>query len=267
MGHALSSLGRHTEAADAYSEAFKLGPHDPYVRHLVAASGILPGASRAPGRICAHCIRRLRRSLRVAPGVPRLSHSWPDPDCAATAPDDRRRRTARSGARSRLRHRTGRGCALRPAGRSTCRCRSLPSHAAKSRPQSSYTPNCTRPTCMNLLAETATSWPLIIAADVLIYFGALTECWPRFTPRSNRVAGSSSRSRSCCHISTARCRATAIGRWAGRAATRTRALMSPPLPRPPVLPSARIERQTVRFEADAPVAGIFVVLERAQRMT
>ena len=48
LGHALSSLGRHEEAAEAYAEALKLAPEDPYVRHLVTASGILPSASRAP---------------------------------------------------------------------------------------------------------------------------------------------------------------------------------------------------------------------------
>ncbi len=47
-GHAQSSLGLHTEAADSYAEALKLGPDDPYVRHLVQASGLLPGAKRAP---------------------------------------------------------------------------------------------------------------------------------------------------------------------------------------------------------------------------
>lgn len=47
-GHALSNLGRHDEAAEAYAEALKLGPEDPYVRHLVAASGALPGSDRAP---------------------------------------------------------------------------------------------------------------------------------------------------------------------------------------------------------------------------
>jgi predicted TPR repeat methyltransferase len=47
-GHALSKLGRDEEAAEAYKEALKLGPDDPYVRHLVASSGWLPEASTAP---------------------------------------------------------------------------------------------------------------------------------------------------------------------------------------------------------------------------
>jgi predicted TPR repeat methyltransferase len=48
LGHALSSLGNHAAAGDAYAEALKLGPQDSYVRHLVAASGVVPGATRAP---------------------------------------------------------------------------------------------------------------------------------------------------------------------------------------------------------------------------
>jgi predicted TPR repeat methyltransferase len=47
-GHALSTLGRHEEAAAAYAEALNLGPEDQYVRHLVAAAGTVPGADRAP---------------------------------------------------------------------------------------------------------------------------------------------------------------------------------------------------------------------------
>ncbi len=45
-GHALSSLGRHNEAAIAYGEALKLAPGDAYVRHLAATSHRI--AARAP---------------------------------------------------------------------------------------------------------------------------------------------------------------------------------------------------------------------------
>jgi predicted TPR repeat methyltransferase len=48
LGHALSSLGRHDEASDAYAEALKLAPEDPYVRHLVAAAGLVADLGRAP---------------------------------------------------------------------------------------------------------------------------------------------------------------------------------------------------------------------------
>jgi predicted TPR repeat methyltransferase len=47
-GHALSSLGRHDEAALAYQDALKLGPEDPYVRHLAASSCGGPDWKRAP---------------------------------------------------------------------------------------------------------------------------------------------------------------------------------------------------------------------------
>ena len=47
LGHARSSLGRHAEAGDAYAEARKLAPDDPYVRHLAAAGGLAPDAGRA----------------------------------------------------------------------------------------------------------------------------------------------------------------------------------------------------------------------------
>lgn len=47
-GHALSSLGRHSDAAEAYADALKLAPDDPYVRHLAAAGGVVAGGDRAP---------------------------------------------------------------------------------------------------------------------------------------------------------------------------------------------------------------------------
>jgi predicted TPR repeat methyltransferase len=46
-GHALASLGSHGEADRAYQEALKLAPEDPYVRHLVMAAGIIPSGNRA----------------------------------------------------------------------------------------------------------------------------------------------------------------------------------------------------------------------------
>jgi predicted TPR repeat methyltransferase len=47
-GHALSSLGQHDAAGIAYQDALKLGPEDPYVRHLVVSSGAMPNSKRAP---------------------------------------------------------------------------------------------------------------------------------------------------------------------------------------------------------------------------
>jgi predicted TPR repeat methyltransferase len=47
-GHALSSLGRHDEAATAYNEALKLAPGDANVRHLAASSGIRSSAQGPP---------------------------------------------------------------------------------------------------------------------------------------------------------------------------------------------------------------------------
>jgi predicted TPR repeat methyltransferase len=94
LGHALSCLGRHEDAAEAYQEAFKLGPHDPYVRHLVAAGGVLPGGERAPesyvravfdgyaGRFEAHL---LALGYRV-PGLLRAALLRHVPDLAAGRP-------------------------------------------------------------------------------------------------------------------------------------------------------------------------------------
>jgi predicted TPR repeat methyltransferase len=47
-GHALASLGRHSEATDAYADALKLGPDDPYVRRVAAAADLPPDSTRDP---------------------------------------------------------------------------------------------------------------------------------------------------------------------------------------------------------------------------
>lgn len=48
LGHALSRLGRHDDAAHAYAEAHKLAPEDAYVRHLTAAAGMRPADGTTP---------------------------------------------------------------------------------------------------------------------------------------------------------------------------------------------------------------------------
>ena len=130
MGHALSSLGRHAEAAEAYAEALKLGPDDPYVRHLVAASGILPSAARAPveylravfdGYADRFELHLISLGYRV-PGLIRAA--------LARHPPIAGRRASRAGARSRLRHRPRRRRALRSADRAAGRRRCVTAHAA-----------------------------------------------------------------------------------------------------------------------------------------
>ena len=48
-GHALSSLGRRDAAALAYNEGWKLAPGDAQMRHLATAGGIISTAPGAPG--------------------------------------------------------------------------------------------------------------------------------------------------------------------------------------------------------------------------
>ncbi len=48
MGHALCGLGRHEEAADAYADALRLAPNDPIVRRMMVAADIRPDATRVP---------------------------------------------------------------------------------------------------------------------------------------------------------------------------------------------------------------------------
>ncbi len=47
-GHAMSNLGRHEAASDAYADALKLGPEDATMRRIAATPKIHPDATRAP---------------------------------------------------------------------------------------------------------------------------------------------------------------------------------------------------------------------------
>lgn len=48
LGHALASLGRHDHATEAYGEAMKLAPEDPQIRQLVATASLHHDGERAP---------------------------------------------------------------------------------------------------------------------------------------------------------------------------------------------------------------------------
>lgn len=171
-GHALSSLGRHAEAADAYQEALKLGPDDPYVRHLVASSGSLPGAKRAPteyllavfdgyaDRFESHLMSlgyripgAIRRVLLDHPDIAAGRHVGPVLDLGC-----------------------GTGLAALAIGDLPIGPISgvdvSPRMLAQARAKNIYA-NLHNADIMEMLEQTDTAWALVVAADVLIYFGAL----------------------------------------------------------------------------------------------
>jgi predicted TPR repeat methyltransferase len=261
MGHALSSLGRHPAAADAYAEALKLGPDDPYVRHLVAASGILPSASRAPAEylraVFDGCADRFEAHLiSLGYRIPGLMHAAlarhptiADGECLGPALDLGCGTGLVAVALSDLPVAPLVGLDVSP--------RMLQVAAAKQLYAELHEAD-----LMSFLAEDTRRWRLLLAADVLIYFGALADVlaaahgrlepggWLVFSleellpdhdgmlpgdgdwmlQRQGRYAHSID------YVAT-------MARNAGFA-IRT------------------LERQNVRFEANAPVAGFFVVLER-----
>jgi predicted TPR repeat methyltransferase len=261
MGHALSSLGRHAQAADAYADALKLGPDDPYVRHLVAASGILPGASRAPAeylrtvfdgyaeRFDTHLMALgyrvpglMRSALAKHPAVAAGIHLGPalDLGCGtgflAVALSD---------------------LPIAPIVGVDISSRMLEQAAEKQIYSKLHEAD-----IVSFLTNDATQWRLILAGDVLVYFGELREvlaaAYARLAPggwfafsveellpdHDDTIPGNGDW---MLHRS---------GRYAHSigyvAAVSAKAGFSVRV----------LERQTLRFEADAPVGGIFVTLER-----
>jgi predicted TPR repeat methyltransferase/thioredoxin-like negative regulator of GroEL len=174
-GHALASLGDHDAAALAYQEALKLGPDDPYVRHLVMAAGAVPSASRAPveyvrtvfdgyaDRFETHLISlgyiapvRIRLALEAHPKIAAGQPLGPvlDLGCGtglvALAIGD---------------------LPLGPISGVDLSPRML-EHARAKR---LYADLQEIDIITALKADTARRWPLIVAADVLVYFGALED--------------------------------------------------------------------------------------------
>ncbi|HXT82169.1 MAG TPA: methyltransferase domain-containing protein [Acetobacteraceae bacterium] len=260
-GHALSAMGRHDEATGAYVEALKLGPEDDYVRHLVMASRATPSALRAPAdyvrtvfdgyadRFESHLVALgyripglIRSALREHPAIMGGRSLGPvlDLGCgtgfAALAISD---------------------LPLGPITGVDLSARMLAHAAAKQ-----IYAELIEGDLVSLLAAERRNWPLILAADVFCYFGALDTLLgaihPRMEPGGWLIF--SVEALLADHNGTV----PGNGAWAlhrqGRYAhahgyVREAAAAAG-------FREIRYEEQTVRNEANAPVPGLFVVLER-----
>ena len=249
LGHALSSLGRHDDAADAYAAALKLAPEDAYVRHLVAAAGRVADTGRAPPdyvrvvfdgyaeRFDAHLIgARLPRPRPVAPrgAVPTRRARGPvlDLGCGtglmAVALSDLPARSA--------------GWA------STCRRACW--HAAGQRGLYAELHEADVPA---FLAGERRQFPLVLAGDVLPYFGDLRAL---FAAVAARLAPGG---RFVCSVErldgAAGWQLGPLGRYRHSANHLTLAAAEAGLA------VARLDAETIRAEDGADVPGLFAVLQ------
>jgi predicted TPR repeat methyltransferase len=263
MGHALSSLGRHVEAAEAYAEALKLGPDDPYIRHLVASAGLMPCAPRAPIEYIravfdGYADRFETHLIALGYRVPGLIRSLVSrhPAIAVGEP---------LGPALDLGCGTGfvavalSDLAVKPLVGVDMSRRMLQSAEAKRLYAELHEAD-----LGSFLSEDARHWRLITAGDVLVYFGALAELlgavhsrlepggWFVFSVEEllpEQGAG-----------------VAATGDWAvqrqGRYAHSINYLFESAVHAGFAVRS--LERQTIRFEVEAPVSGILAVLERTQ---
>jgi predicted TPR repeat methyltransferase len=168
-GHALSSLGRHAEAAGAYAEALKLGPEDAYVRHLAAAAGgTVPDAVRAPPdylrAVFNGCAGRFdEHLLSLGYRVPGLIHNALKPHAAGQAVLDLGCGTgllAVALADLEFGPFVGVDIAAGMLEKATAKQLYAELHQAD---------------VLDFLRDDTRRWQIILAADVLCYFGALDE--------------------------------------------------------------------------------------------
>ncbi len=254
LGHALSSLERHTEAGEAYAEALKLGPDDPYVRHLVAAAGIVPASPRAP----VEYVRAVFDGYadRFEPHLISLGYRVPGLIHAAVA------RHPAIAAGQELGPALDLGCGtgfvavalsdlpVAPIVGIDVSPRMLQAAAAKHCYAELHETD-----LPNFLASDTRCWRLIMAADVLPYFGALDEVLAAVHRRLQPGGW---------FLFSLEELLSGDGKWALQRHGRYAHSISY------VTASARnaglavraLEQETVRFEGDAPVAGILAVLER-----
>ena len=259
LGHSLSSLARHVEAAEAYAEALKLAPEDPYVRHLVSSAGVLPQGVRAPSeyletvfdgyaaRFESHLIGLgyrvpglIRAALLAELGL--TPDSPPDSQPVGPVLD------------------LGCGTGLMGVVLSDLPLRPLvgvdlsDGMLAEARAKGLYD-SLLKQDLETLLAETDQAWPVTLAADVFCYFGALDAVLAQV---HDRLADGG-----LCLFTVEECQdddGWRLGRQ-GRY-SHARAYVAAAVARAG-LELATLRPEVLRWEADAPVSGLLVVAQRA----
>jgi predicted TPR repeat methyltransferase len=260
-GHALSSLGRHAEAGDAYAEALKLGPEDGYVRHLVAASGRLP----AGGRAHIDYVRTVFDGYAEYFDTHLISLGYRVPGLIRAAL--LRHPTIQSGEHLGPALDLGCGTGLTAVALSDLPIGSFvgvdvsPQMLAQAAAKQLYG-ELREADLVQILTEEITSWPLILAADVLCYFGDLRDIFGCVHQRLDAngwfvcsVEELLPDGHGAIH-GNADWALHRLGRYAHALDYVAR------VARATGFTVRTLERQTLRYEADAPVDGIFAVLER-----
>ena len=266
LGHALSNLGRHAEAAEAYAEALKLAPEDAYMRYLVAASGGLPEPPRAPrayleavfngcaGDFDAHLVSLHYR----IPGLLRAALLAERPSLAGA--------TERFGPVLDL------GCGTGLVGVALSDLNLAPlvggdlaaGMLAQARARGLYA-DLRQADIETVLAEATESWALLLAGDVLCYVGALEgilkNARARLRPGAPGAAGLFLFSVEALPAAeagetTPAWRLGPLGRYAHSAEYVARTAEAAGFA------VRTLRREDLRREQDAPVPGLIVVLER-----
>ena len=252
--HALAKLGRGDEASEAIAEALKLGPDDPYVRHLGAVSASLP----RPGRASADYLKAVFDGYadRFEAHLISLGYRIPGGIRAALM------RHAALPAEGRLGPVLDLGCGT---GLVAVAVSDLPlgpligvdisaSMLAKAGAKGLYAA-LHEADIMAFLAEDGPSFALILAADVLIYFGTLDELMVAVARRL-RPGG--------LFVASIEELVDTVGGWAlgpqGRYAHDGGYLRA--AAEAAGLSVLELGPQVVRNEAGEPVAGLLAVLQR-----
>ena len=249
LGHALSSLGRHEEAAEAYGEALKLAPEDVYVRHMVAASGAVAATGQAPEEYLVsvfdgYAERFEQHLIGLGYRVPGLFRSALEAALAAGHP---------AGPVLDLGCGTGlvgvaiADLAIGPITGVDLSARMLALAAQKQIYARLETTDLTR-----FLATETTAWQSVLAADVFCYFGDLK---PALAAIAARLAPGGMLIFSVELLSEPGEEPWRLGRLAryGHRESHIRAVLAEV-----GLQVAELRVETLRFEAEAPVAGLLV---------